>query len=167
MQKLVWVRAENTWYYCKDPFATKIDEMGNSVRVPKWEKQDSRSTITVYDLGKEYLKGEAVFLGGKIYSALMDIKAGEAPTDTYDEPKWLCISGNTLHEFIPFENQSIISFATKIDAPFFDVWLLTSPDATIPEKVSIPVQQIDERNYQVQFFENNQLAPQTGFINIK
>lgn len=164
--KLVWVRAESTWYYCKDPFGTKPDENGNPIRYPKWEKQDSRAHISVYNQNKEYIAGETVFLAGRIYNAITDILPGEAPTNTYDEPKWLCIAGETVSEHIPFENISSFTFITNITAPQFDVWVLED-ESGIPEKVYPSITQIDDKNYKIEFWENRELAPKTGFINIK
>lgn len=149
--KLVWVKSENTWYYWCAAHTT-------------WEKQDSRSTITVYDLNKTYLPGECVFLDGKIYSALQEIGVAEAPTNTYDTPKWLCISGVTASECIVFDNMSVVEFATKIVPPLFDIWV-TSEDGQ--EHIMVPPTQIDEHNYRIEFYEDRELVRKSGYIYIK
>lgn len=161
VNKLVWVCSEQTWYYYYGEVTDVVE--GIETKIKRWEKQSSRSTITVYEPDKEYLKGDAVFCEGKIYSALMPIKKGETPLLSYDPPKWLCIAGNTITRTFIFSNVSAATIETDIENPLFNVYI-KDPVSGEYELVTTSFEKLSEKEYRFEFYENGVIAPQTGYI---
>ena len=159
--KLVWVNDENTWYYYVGEVQTTTEE-GEIIRTQRWEKQDM-SNITVYNQTRHYMDGECVFLNGKIYLALTEIQPGETPLNSYDPPKWLCISGETITKTHIFSNASAVVISTDIENPIFEVFLEdieTGKDI----KVDTSYEKLSDSEYRFEFYEKDELTPHTGYI---
>lgn len=161
INKLVWVNDEQTWYYYYG-METNVVE-GITTNVHRWEKQSSRSTITVYDKEKEYLEGDAVFCDGKIYSALMSIKKYETPLLPYIPPKWLCIAGNTITRTFIFSNVSAVVISTDIENPMFYTYIKDKV-TNIEHLATVSFEKLSEKEYRFEFYENGVLTPQSGSI---
>lgn len=158
--KLVWVKSESMWYY----YQTSKTTLVNGVEVIQliWEKQSSRSEITVYSPADDYKKGESVFIDGKIYTALMDINKLETPLVSYIPAKWLCVAGNTLTRTNIFSNMSVVTITTDISNPIFSVYMKNLDNSY--EQIYPSFEKISDTEYRFEFYTNGELTSISGYI---
>lgn len=175
--KLVWVQDEACWFvFVRTDI--RVDSNNNSYDYHIWKRQNARVILTSYDTETNYVKGESVFLRGKIYSALQDITQYPSPPNTpiipYNDDLreyWIIITGD--NEFIRYEFDDMSNFIIQSDIkePIFTCWVYDDEYNYINAHPSI--RKIDENSYEVSFWEYDfdinamSLKQMSGYISFK
>ena len=164
--KLVWVIAQKNWYvYVGD----KLNSDGS--RTPQWEAQSSRSPIHEYSITKQYFRGDIVYLGGKIYTLRVDVALPGDDPQTNSKQSWLAISGEIPSRRYEFRNQSVVTIATDIANPIFDVWVQDLSNGNfrkvIPDFEEVASTESFTKTFKIRFYDNGDLTQRNGYVVVK
>jgi hypothetical protein len=172
-QKMVWVKADKSWYYISS---------GDGSLLSHWTLLVGRMTIEAYDPANSqgYAAGDTVYQNGIIYKAVQDAPQGIAPQNG---AYWLIIAGDGVAYRFVFQNVSSFAVVTPVKNPLFETIIgdiqMSGSDFVIgddgmveilnQEIVQAFVQKDDSETgkYNVYFETNGTPFAMSGAINVK